>query len=74
MAVLGLHCCMGFFLVAESRGYSLVGVSGFLVAMTSFVVEHGYWGLWASVVEVYGLRSCGPPALEHRLDSCDARA
>ena len=74
MAVLGLHCCVGFFLVAESRGYPLVGVSGFLVAVASLVVEHGFWGLWASVVEVHGFRSRGPRALEFRLVSCDAWA
>ena len=67
MAVLGLHCCVGFFLAAESGGYPLVAVA-------SLVVEHGFWGLWASVVEVHGLRSRGPGALEFRLDSCDAWA
>ena len=54
-------------LVAESGGYPLVAVA-------SLVVEHGFWGLWASVVEVHGLRSRGPWALEFRLDSCDAWA
>ena len=34
LAVLGLHCCMGFSLVAASRGYFLVEVHGLLIAMT----------------------------------------
>ena len=28
MAMLRLHCCAGFYLAVESRGYSLVGVQG----------------------------------------------
>ena len=31
MAVLGLHCCVGFSLAVESRGHSLVGVQGVLL-------------------------------------------
>ena len=31
LAVPGLHCCLGFYLVAETRGYSLVGVPGLLL-------------------------------------------
>ena len=33
--------CMGFSLVAESRGYSLVAVRGLLIVVASLVVEHG---------------------------------
>ena len=40
LAVLGLHCCVGFSLVAESRGYSLVVVLAILIAVTSLVAEH----------------------------------
>ena len=29
LAVLGLHCCVGFFLVVVSGGYSLVAMHGF---------------------------------------------
>ena len=40
LAVLGLHCCVGFSLVVESRGYSLVAVCGLLIAMASLIEEH----------------------------------
>ena len=39
LAVLGLHCCTGISLVAESRVYSLVAVLRLLIAVTSLVVE-----------------------------------
>ena len=34
-------CCLGFFLVAASRGYSLVAMHGLLIAVASLVAEHG---------------------------------
>ena len=46
--LLGLRCC-GFSLVAASGGYSLVVVGGLLIAVPSFVVEHRFQGVWASV-------------------------
>ena len=33
--------CMGFSLVAASRGYSLIAEHGFLIAVASRVTEHG---------------------------------
>ena len=42
--------------------------------MISVVGEHGLQGAQASVVAVFGLRSCGSRALEHRLNSCGAWA
>ena len=39
LAVLGLHWCMGFSLVMEKGGYSLIVMRGFLIAVTSFVAE-----------------------------------
>ena len=41
LAVLGLHCYVGFSLVAASGGYSLAAVHRFLIAVASPVVEHG---------------------------------
>ena len=41
LAVLGLCCCAGFSLVAESGGYSLAAVQGLLPAVTSLVAECG---------------------------------
>ena len=36
-----LHCCVGFSLVAGSRGYSLVVVLRLLIAVVSLVAEPG---------------------------------
>ena len=47
LAVLGLHCCIGFCLVAATGGSSLAAVHGLLVAVASLVAEHGLWGTWA---------------------------
>ena len=41
VAVLGLHCCLGFSLVVGSEGYSLVVLGKLLIVVASFVVEHG---------------------------------
>ena len=46
MAVLGLHCCVDFSLVAASGGHSLVAVQGLL---------HGMWDLLES-----GIRPMSP--------------
>ena len=45
LAVLGLFCCVGFSLVAESGDYSLVPVHGLLIAAASPVSEHGLQGI-----------------------------
>ena len=73
MAVLSVHCCTGFSLVAAGRGSSLGAVCGLLVAVAS-LVEHGLQGLWAPVLVAQGLCSCGSGALEHRLSNCGAWA
>ena len=39
--MLGLRCCMGFSLVMTSGGYSQVAVHRLLIAVASFIVEHG---------------------------------
>jgi len=62
-AVLGLHCCMGFSLVAASRGYLLIAGWGVLIAVASLVAGHG----------LQGFSSCGSWTLEHRLSSCGTR-
>ena len=41
LAVLGLRCCVGFSLVAESGGYSLVMAHGLLIAVAFLAVKHG---------------------------------
>ena len=55
----GSCCCVGFSLVAESRGYSLVAMPGILIVVVSLVVELRLWGMQASLVAVGGLSSCG---------------
>lgn len=58
LAVLGIHCCVGFFLVALSRGSSPVVLCRLLIVMASPVAEHRLQALM-SVVAACGLRSCG---------------
>ena len=41
LTVLGLHCCMGFFLVVVSGGYSVVEVYRPVIVMAS-LVEHRF--------------------------------
>ena len=38
--MLGVHCCAGFSLVAESEVYSVVAVLGLRTAMSSLAAEH----------------------------------
>ena len=65
--MLGLCCCEGFSLVAESKGDSLVSVHELLIAAASLVVEHSLQSVRASVVVAHGLSSYGSWVLEHRL-------
>ena len=62
LAVLGLHCCTGFSLVAESWTHPLVVVYRLLAAVASVVA-------CASVVAALGLSGCCSQPLEHRLSS-----
>ena len=62
---------MSFFLVAESRGYSLVAVHGLLIAVASLAAEHGAHGFSSYSTR---LSSCGPRAPEHRLSGCGTQA
>ena len=56
MALLGIHRCMVFPLVAVSGGYA-IAVLWLLIAVASLMVEHGLWGTRASVVAAHGLIS-----------------
>ena len=49
LAVLGLHCCLG---------YSLAVVSGLLTVVVPLVMEHGLQGAGSSVDPVCGFSSC----------------
>ena len=57
---------MGFSLVAESRGYSLVAVWGLLIVVASLVAETDF--------RVRGHRSCGTWAQQLQLPGCRAQA
>ena len=50
LAVLALHCCVAFSLVAEDEGCLLVVVCRLLTAVASPVVEHRLEGVQALVV------------------------
>ena len=65
---------MCFSLVAEIKGYYLVVVHRFLIAMASLVLKHGLEGVWASVLVAYGVSSCGFWALVQRLNFCGSWA
>ena len=54
LVTLGLHCCACISLVAAHR---------LLLAVASFVAEHGLWGSWVSVVV----------AIERRISNCGAQ-
>ena len=70
----GLCCCTGFFSRCGEQRLLSAAVCGLLIAVASFVAEHGGWGKRASGVEVHGLRSCSSRASEHRLSNCGTRA
>ena len=64
LAVLGLHCCAGFSLIAVSGGYSPVVVRGRLLAVACLVVGHRLWGVQASVAAVQRLNSSSSSKLQ----------
>ena len=59
LAVLSLHCCVGFSLVVVNGLILFVMLYGLLIAMASLLVERRCC-----------LGSCGSWALEHRLKGC----
>ena len=69
LAVVGLHCFVGFSLVVANRGFSLLAGLRLLSGLS-------YCRAWALGCAGFSScsRNCGSQALEHRLDSCDARA
>ena len=81
LAVLGLHCCVGFSLVAMSRGYSVIAIHRLLTAAASLVAEHRLQARWlqqpwhvGSAAMARGLSSRGSWALEHSPNSCGSQA
>jgi len=55
LVVLGLHCCVGFSLVAASEGYYLVVVCRLFIVVASLIVEHELFSTQASEAEARGL-------------------
>ena len=74
VAVLGIHCCMGFLSTCSEQGPPFAEVLGLLIAVASPVVEHRLQGIQTSVVVAHGLRNYSSWALGHRLSSCGAWA
>ena len=62
LAALGLHCCSWAFSSCGGWGLLFIAVSGLLIAVASFVVEHR--------LQAHGLSTCGSRALVHRLSTC----
>ena len=52
---IGFCCCVDFFVVAESRGCSLVAIPRLLIVVTSLCAQRGLQGAWASVVVAHEL-------------------
>ena len=72
MAVLGLHCCLGFSLVSVSGACSLVEVHRLLVTMASLVAEKRALGNVGSIGAFSGLLSIGSITVGHRLSCSEA--
>ena len=72
LAVLGLHCCSGFFLGAATGGFSLVVVTGFSLLWLLLVRSMGSRAQ-ASAGVARGL-SCGFQALERSLSISSGNA
>ena len=49
-----------------------MAVHGLLIAVASFVVEHGLWGSGASVAAARGLQSAGSVVVAHGLSGSTA--
>ena len=66
MAVLGLHCFVGFPLIVANGEYSLLAVCRLLIVGASLAVE--------PKLQALRLSSYGSWALGHRFNSCSAQA
>ena len=73
LAVLGLHCCVGFSLVAASGGYSSCDAGVFLLRWPFSLWSVGSRVRGLQELVACGLGSCDSWALEHRLSSCGPR-
>ena len=62
--MLCFHCCR-LSLAAMIRSYSPVVGCGLLVAVTSLLAEHGFYGTRISALAAPGLNSCGLVAPRH---------
>ena len=71
--MLGLCCCMGFFLLLRRVG-ATVWLPRATFLLWLLVADHGLWGTWASVIVAHRFsNSCGSWAVGHRLSSVGHR-
>ena len=61
LAVLRLRGCAGSSQAADSSGYCLAVLCGFLTALPPLAAEHKLWGVSASAVAARGPSSCDFP-------------
>ena len=66
LAVLGIHCFLGFSPVVESGVHALTAVHRLLFLVASLVAERSLWGMRALVIVA--------PCLEHRPSNCGKQA
>ena len=57
LAVLALHCCVGFSLLAASRSQSVVAVCRLLIAVASLPAGRRLWDTWAQQFQSTGSRA-----------------
>ena len=69
--MLGLHCCLGFSLVAVSGDYSVVVALGFLIAVASLVTEHDSRAPGLRELQLLGSKGAGSVTVA-RGPSCSA--
>ena len=72
LAVLGLHCHTGFFLVVVSGVFSVVAARGPLITVASLLAEHEPGLCTVSIAAVPGLQSTGSMVVMHGLSSSTA--
>ena len=71
----GSFCCTGFSLVSESRGCSLVAVSGLLIVGASFPYSEAQApGVGSSSYSSWAQQFWSPASLEHRFNNCGTQA
>ena len=63
--------CEVFFSFGE---WGLLSSFGAPVYLLASLVEHGFSGVWASLIATCGFSSCSSKALKHGINSCGTEA